>query len=287
MDNRKIIEMIEESCDLPPVPIVASKVLKLVNDPNSTVAQLEEAIIGDSNMVSRIIGMANSAYYVRVHKVKTLRAAINVLGYKALANLVIAASTRQFYAKFGLVEKLLWEHSVGTAIAAAVLATEFKAVKSDEALVGGLLHDIGKTIINLSKPEEYREIAEYVYNGNGSYYEIERERLGFAHSDVGSYLIQKWNFPVELGKAIYYHHSIEEIDPSAMDPFQVKFISVVHVANNIARFLGIGYREPDDSVDIASLKSLKLLGVELSDEEIDRLIEKIKNVIEEEKGKFD
>ncbi len=287
MDNSKIIEMIEESCDLPPVPIVASKVLKLVNDPNSTVAQLEEAIIGDSNMVSRIIGMANSAYYVRVHKVKTLRAAINVLGYKALANLVIAASTRQFYAKFGLVEKLLWEHSVGTAIAAAVLATEFKAIKSDEALVGGLLHDIGKTIINLSRPDEYREIAEYVYNGDGSYYEIEREKLGFAHNDVGSYLIQKWNFPVELGKAIYYHHSIDEIDPSVLDPFQVKYISVVHVANNFMRFLGIGYREPDDSVDIASLKSLKLLGIELSDEQIEQLAEKIKSVIEEEKGKFD
>ncbi len=287
MDNEKIIEMIEETCDLPPVPIVASKVLKLVNDPNSTVAQLEEAIVGDSNMVSRIIGMANSAYYVRVHKVKTLRAAINVLGYKALANLVIAASTRQFYTKFGLVEKLLWEHSVGTAISAAVLATEFKAVKSDEALVGGLLHDIGKTIINLSKPEEYRNIAEYVYNGNGSYYEVEKEKLGFAHNDVGSYLIQKWNFPVEIGKAIYYHHSIDEIDPASMDPFQVKYISLIDVANNFMRLLGIGYREPDESVDVTSLKSLEFLGIELSDKDIDQLSEKIRQVIDEEKSKFD
>ncbi|HDM78282.1 MAG TPA: HDOD domain-containing protein [Deltaproteobacteria bacterium] len=287
MDNEKIIEMIEETCELPPVPIVASKVLKLVNDPNSTVSQLEEAIVGDSNMVSRIIGMANSAYYVRVHKVKTLKAAINVLGYKALANLVIAASTRQFYAKFGLVEKLLWEHSVGTAIAAAVLATEFKAVKSDEALVGGLLHDIGKTIINLSKPDDYRDIAEEVYNGNGTYFDVEQEKLGFAHSDVGSYLIQKWNFPVELGKAIYYHHSINEIDPSMMDPFQVKYICIIDVANHFTKRLGVGYREPDDNVDIGSLKSLELLGVKVSQEDIDVLTEKIAKVIEEEKSKFD
>ncbi len=287
MDNEKIVEMIEETCELPPVPIVASKVLKLVNDPNSTVSQLEEAIIGDSNMVSRIIGMANSAYYVRVHKVKTLKAAINVLGYKALANLVIAASTRQFYTKFGLIEKLLWEHSVGTAIAAAVLATEFKAVKSDEALVGGLLHDIGKTIINLSKPDEYRDIAEDVYNGNGSYYEIEMKRLGFAHNDVGSYLIQKWNFPVELGKAIYYHHSIDEIDPSVMDPFQVKYIAVIDVANHFMKLLGIGYRVPDESINIASLRSLELLGIELSEKQVEGLCDRIRKVVDEEKSKFD
>ncbi len=287
MDDNKIVEMIEETCELPPVPIVASKVLRLVNDPNSTVGQLEEAIMGDSNLVSRIIGMANSAYYVRIHKVKTLKAAINVLGYKALANLVIAASTRQFYTKFGLVEKLLWEHSVGTAIASAVLATEFKALKSDEALVGGLLHDIGKTIINLSKPDDYREIAEEVYNGNGKYYEVEREKLGFAHNDVGSYLIQKWNFPVELGKVIYYHHSIEEVDPSSMDPFQVKYICIIDVANNCVRRLGVGYREPDNSVDIAGLRSLQLLSVELTQDDVDALLAKIQKVIEEEKSKFD
>ena len=287
MDNEKIIEMIEETCDLPPVPVVASKVLKLVNDPDSTVSQLEEAIVGDSNMVSRIIGMANSAYYVRVHKVKTLKAAINVLGYKALANLVIAASTRQFYAKFGLVEKLLWEHSVGTAIASAVLATEFNAIKSDEALVGGLLHDIGKTIINLSKPDEFRDIVENVYNGDRSYIEVEKEKLGFAHNDVGSYLIQKWNFPVELGKAIYYHHWIDKLDPAMMDPFQVKYICIIDIANNCMKRLGVGYREPDSSLDIKSLKSLELLGVELSEDDVDALLEKIENVIEEEKSKFD
>lgn len=287
MSEKNIVSMIEESCDLPPVPLVASKVLKLVKDPDSTVRQMEEVISSDSNMVSKILGMANSAYYVRMHKVKTLKAAINVLGYKALANLVIAASTRQFFSNFGLVEKLLWEHSVGTAIAATVLAKEFKIIKSDEALVGGLLHDIGKTIINFSKPEEYRTISEHVYNENVSYFDTEQEALGFNHSDVGSYLVQKWNFPIELGKLIYYHHRMDEINMNEIDPYQLKFIALGDFANSCMHCLGIGYKTREDSTELGALPSLKILGLELAMEDVDPLLEKISGAIEEEKCKFD
>jgi len=287
MNEESIVSMIEESCDLPPVPVVASKVLKLVKDPDSTVRQMEEVISSDSNMVSKILGMANSAYYVRIHKVKTLKAAINVLGYKALADLVIAASTRQFFSNFGLVEKLLWEHSVGTAIAATVLAKEFRVIESDEALVGGLLHDIGKTIINFSKPEEYRTISEHVYNEGVSYFDAEQEALGFNHSDVGSYLVQKWNFPIELGKLIYYHHRMDDIDIAAMEPSQAKFIALGDFANGCTHCLGIGYRGMKNSIDLGTLPSLKILGLKLKEEDIDPLLEKISRAIEEEKGKFD
>ena len=200
--------------------------------------------------------------------------------------IIISASMKQLYGKFSLLEKMLWEHSVGTAITSATLSSEFKLTKPDEAMVAGLLHDIGKTIIAQSKPEEYREIAENVYNDNLTYFEIEKKVLGFTHCDVGSYLVQKWNFPIELGKVIHYHHRMEQIDLDSMDISQVKIIAVVDIANKIMHRMGIGYREPKEDVVITELQSWQLLGIPIKEKNLEGLLERIKTTIEEETKSF-
>lgn len=286
MVNNEIHSMIDKSCNLPPAPMVTTKVLELVNSPDSTLIQMEDIISKDSNLVSRILNLVNSAYYRRVQRIKSIRTAISLLGFKTLGNLVITASMQQFYGGFSLFDKMLWEHSVGAAVTTAYLSTEFKLLKPDEVMVAGLLHDIGKTIISQSKREEYNTIAQKVYNDNISYFEAESEILGFTHCDVGSYLVQKWNFPIELGKVIYYHHRLDEIDPEGMDTFQVKTIALVDIANQMMHRLGIGYRTPIENLDLTKLKSLQLINLTLEEEYVNDLLERVKDSIEEEKGKF-
>ncbi len=77
---------------------------------------------------------------------KSIKAATGLMGSRALANLVLGISTKRFFSPFGLVEKMLWEHSVGVAVASAVVARRFKLLEADEALAAGMMHDIGKTI---------------------------------------------------------------------------------------------------------------------------------------------
>ena len=119
-----------------------------------------------------------------------------------------------------------------------------------------------------------------------SYFEAESEILGFTHCDVGSYLVQKWNFPIELGKVIYYHHRLDEIDPESMDTFQVKTIALVDIANQMMHRLGIGYRTPVEKLDLTKLESLQLINITLEEEHVNDLLERVKDSIEEEKGKF-
>ncbi len=286
MEDDRIRSLIDTSCTLPPMPMVTTKALTLINDPESSLAELEDVIGKDGNMVSRILNIANSSYYSTLEKIKSIRTAMSLIGYKALGNLVITASMHKFYKKVSLLDKMLWEHSVGTAITAATLSRKFKLMNPDEAMVAGLLHDIGKTIIRQSKSKEYDKIAEKVYNDKSSYFMVEEEILGFTHCDVGSYLVKKWNFPIELGKVIHYHHKIDEIDPERMDTAHIMIIALVDLANQIMHFLGIGYREPEEDVDLSRLKSWQLLGITLEDDDMEDLLEEIKAGVEEEKSKF-
>ena len=286
MISEEIHALIDKNCNLPPAPMVTTKVLELINDPNSSLPKLEDIISKDSNLVSRILSLVNSAYYRRAQRIKSLRTAISLLGFKTLGNLVITASMQQFYGGFSLFDNMLWEHSVGTAVTTSFLSMEFKIMKPDEVMVAGLLHDISKTIISQSKSKEYKIIAEKVYNDGVPYLEAESEILGFTHCDVGSYLVQKWNFPIELGKVIYYHHRMDEIDRDSMDTFQIKTIALVDIANQIMHRLGVGYRTPNENLDLTKLESFQLIGITLEEDHVEDLLNRVMDAIEEEKGKF-
>ena len=286
MISEEIHALIDKNCNLPPAPMVTTKVLELINDPNSSLPKLEDVISKDSNLVSRILSLVNSAYYRRAQRIKSLRTAISLLGFKTLGNLVITASMQQFYGGFSLFDNMLWEHSVGTAVTTSFLSMEFKIMKPDEVMVAGLLHDIGKTIISQSKSKEYKIIAEKVYNDGVPYLEAESEILGFTHCDVGSYLVQKWNFPIELGKVIHYHHRMDEIDRDSMDTFQIKTIALVDIANQMMHRLGVGYRTPNENLDLTKLESFQLIGVTLEEDHEEDLLNRVMDAIEEEKGKF-
>ena len=286
MEEEAILEFVEKQVSLPSIPMVAVRVLQIINDPNSTAGQLEEALRGDSSLVSTILRMANSAFYQRMEKARSVRDAIAVLGFKTISNLVLASSTRSLYSPFGLHENMLWEHSIGTAITSALLAREFRVLKPDEALVAGLVHDIGKIILNLAKPEVYGEVAESVYNQGRTYFDTEQDLLDFTHCDVGASLVKKWNFPIEFGKAIYYHHRVSDLDAERMDPVHVKFIALVDVANQMMHRLGVGYRTPREDLELSALPSWRLLGIEVDQESLDSLLERVEAAYQEEKSKY-
>ncbi len=287
MDEEGILEFVEKQIALPSIPMVAARVLQIVNDPNATAGQLEEVLRGDSSLVSRILRMANSAFYQRMERARSIRDAIAILGFKTITNLALASSTRSLYSPFGLHENMLWEHSIGTAITSALLAREFKVLKPDEALLAGLLHDIGKIILNLAKPEAYGEVAECVYNQGRTYFDSERALLEFTHCDVGASLVKKWNFPIEFGKAIYYHHRLSDLDAGRMDPAHVKFIALVDVANQMMHRLGVGYRTACEDLDLSELPSWGLLGIQIGPEELGSLLDRVASAYQEEKSKYD
>ena len=166
-------------------------------------------------MTARILKIANSAMYSCSRKVKTLTEAIVMLGFNSIRSLVVTSAARNLYntksSQTGLKERLLWEHSIGAAFACRLLVEPRLPGLTEEAFLAGLMHDIGKLVLNLRVPAEFDEIVQVVYNENREFSPTERELLGFDHAHVGAMLVNKWKFSPTLEDVILNHHNAEAL----------------------------------------------------------------------------
>jgi HD-like signal output (HDOD) protein len=244
--------------DLPAMPHVASKVLALCSEPSTSAKQIQKVIADDQAMTARILKIANSAMYACSRNVKTLTEAIVMLGFNSIRSLVVTSAARNLYSsgskRMGLKERLLWEHSIGCGFACKLLVQERYPNLAEEAFLAGLMHDIGKLVLNLHAPDRFDEIVQIVYNENRAFVETETEILGFDHTQVGALLVGKWKLPALMEDVIGLHH-----DPSALTP-DSHLLLYLDLANNMCKKLGIGFVDNPD-LDLAGLPSNQILGL--------------------------
>jgi HD-like signal output (HDOD) protein len=253
---KQLQNIIMTTRDLPAMPQVAKKVLELSSDPNTSAKQLQQVISDDQAMTGRILKIANSAMYSCSRKVKTLTEAIVMLGFNSIRSLVVTSAARNLYntrnSPTGLKERLLWEHSIGTAFAARILASERSPGLAEEAMLSGLMHDIGKLVLNLRVPEQFDEIVQVVYNENRPFHVTETELLGYDHTHVGALLVNKWNLSPMMEFVILNHHN-----PEAMTE-ENPLLLYLDLANKLCKKMGIGFID-DPELDIMNCRANQLL----------------------------
>lgn len=250
-------EKILRSCDIPAVPMVAMKILRLVDSPSTDLSDLQEVIMADQALAARVLRMANSAYYGLRREIDTVSDAILVMGFATIKNLALAVSTRDAYRKFGLLEQKMWEHSIGVSVAAGLIANLVRLPRPEEAVMAGLLHDVGKVVMNNTFPEKFLEMTEKVYEGQVTYVEIEEEMFGFGHAEAGGMFAKKWEFPSVLCKVIVHHHAFEpgaEPVPHDGDEILLQLCKIIAFADSLALKLGVGYREPKAGAELRCIE---------------------------------
>lgn len=277
VDQQALKDIILNAKDLPAMPHVASKVLELAGNPETTAATLQKVIEDDQAMAARILKIANSALYGCSRKIKTLTEAIVMLGFNTIRSLVVTSAARNMYLKegktMGLKERLLWEHSIGCGIASRLLVTPRQPAYAEEAFLAGLMHDIGKLVLNQYAGEVFDEIVQEVYNEGRQFVEVERELLGFDHTEVGAMLVTKWKLSNTLEDAIRLHHEPDSINASN------EVLCYLDLANNICKRQGIGFVELPE-MELADLPSAKVLG--LSGPELETVCVQLGETLESE-----
>ncbi len=265
--------------DLPTIPHTAQRVLEKLSDPEVQPKELEKIILQDPSLTARILKLANSSFYGRPRMIKTVSEATVVIGLDTLKSIVVASAVREMLKNFGLTEKLLWEHAVGTGFISRFLAENVGYKNTEEAFMTGLLHDIGKIVLQIRVPDKMYLVMQDVYHGeNPNSIEVETEIFGFTHAHVGQLVARKWQFAIEIEEAIGYHHwpGRAKLDPH--------LTHIVHLANIFAHKLEIGpIRTPD--IGLEDQVSAKFLGLEK--EQIDKIFDECSERIQqEEEGIF-
>lgn len=273
--------------DLPPMPAVAAKVLELLGDPNVNYARLGEAVSSDPAVSARLLKVSNSAFYSMSREIKTLDHAIAVVGERTLKSLVLAASLEGMNKSYGLLEKLLWEDSIGCAIGCRILARKFSSADPEEAFLAGLFRHLGKIIMNYSDGENYRALVEAVYSGDGTYTALEGSYFPYAHAVVGAAVLDKWNFNRAVVMTTLHHNDLkipveEEENENSKDLYRLT--ATVNLADKICAKLGIGQREPNDSIDVVAC--LGAVALELEEDEVAEAIEEVEQVFSENRDFF-
>jgi len=277
-------EVVQRAVDLKVLPFVAKKVLETLGSEYGSATQLSDVIEKDQTISARILKISNSALYGVRHEVTSLNQAVVLLGGNVIQSLVLAVSTRSLYKRFGMMEQLMWNHSIGTAIAARLIAAEQSKDLAEVAFIGALMHDVGKVIMNNEISDAFIEVMKRTYNRGTASIDAEEAICGYNHTEIGSKVASKWGFPPILVNIIAQHHLDRCLLEDLPDPFEAKAIAAVSLANSACKVLGIGYRNIDETGAIHDHPALPFLGI--STERLGELIEEAGVTYKQEQALF-
>ena len=196
---------------LPTLNTIMDKTFQVLNDKNSSFGQLMDVIKYDQAISSKIISIANSAFYSRGVPIMTLQRAMISVGFDEIKNIVTCLIFMDNILKqLKLKEedlKALWKHSLMVAYAAKVLAGKTMTEDPEKMFTVSLLHDIGKVIFYMHDPE-YRQSLDEAQREGKDVCVFEKSRYGIDHEEIGYYMSMKWRFPEEFTSVIRHHHGM-------------------------------------------------------------------------------
>ncbi len=234
-------DIIECVGSIQPLPDTALKLMKIMSDPKSTLEQIVDAIKYDQAVTSEVLKLCNSAFFGLSREVTSLEDAFVCLGTAKVLQMVMSVHTNNMLSReqhgYGLDPGILWKHSVAVALASSQFATKLKLPDANLAFTAGLLHDVGKVILNEHVAEEFVEIVRLVTEEHLAFVEAERRVLGFSHEEVGAMVAEKWKLPSPIVRCIRYHHAPSELEPP--DPL----VDAIYLANCVCLLFGIGLGE--------------------------------------------
>ncbi|MGA2500009.1 MAG: HDOD domain-containing protein [Tepidisphaeraceae bacterium] len=223
-------ELVKKINSIGTLPEVTSKIIAIVEDPDSSSADLHEIVAHDPALVTRILKVVNSAFYGLPGQIASINRAIVLLGLNAVKNIAVAAGLGQLFRGVRLCEEFtardLWTHCVAVAVATSDLARGMRIPLIDEAFLAGMVHDVGLLVSLQLMPGQLCQACEEARTSASSFCDIERGIMGVDHQQLGQALCELWKFPRTCQLIAAYHHR-----PSAMPAESRLLVTLVAVAD--------------------------------------------------------
>ena len=251
---------IQEISHIATLPEVTMRIVRLVEDPDSTAKDLNQVISNDPALGARILKVVNSAFYGLPGQIGSINRAIVLLGLNAVKNIAIAASLAKLFrggricASFDARE--LWTHSIAVASATRLLAQKIGLGLPDEAFLAGLIHDLGIMVeIQADRPKFVQVMDKLDADRDLTLRSAEMAVFGANHEHFGAGLCKLWKFPASFAYVTGFHHH-----PMDLMERNRTLTSLVHIADVLAAECELGFSRGLESreIDQNLLESLNL-----------------------------
>jgi putative nucleotidyltransferase with HDIG domain len=258
-----------------PIPQVALKIIRTFESENYSTKEIATLIRQDQVISAKVINICNSAYVSAKKQIKSIDQALVILGARLVVHLVLSSALENFLKSstrgYSMSKGGVYHHALSTAIVSEHISRMIAKSEPDIAYTAGLLHDIGKVLLDqyvgLAMPQFYRRI----YSDGHELQDVERSLLGITHAEAGARLAELWSFPPALKDAIVFHSQPElaQNDPDLthvvyLADLLISRFDTCHELENIGteklgsrlRWLGLNQNSLSDLISSIPWKSL-------------------------------
>ncbi len=210
MSSQNVERILRKVTQLQPLPDNISRLIWQIEKEDVSIDRLAGLISLDPALSAHVLRMSNSAELGYAHACSTVNDAVMYIGFTRLKSVLLSFPATNLLDKrlagYHYDSGELWRHSLTTAIAAAWLAQTFQYQTVEEAYVAGLLHDLGKLLLDQYIVKNYSLMETYVQKYQMTLWQVEDKLIGINHARVGMLIAEHWQYPTVLVDAISYHH---------------------------------------------------------------------------------
>jgi putative nucleotidyltransferase with HDIG domain len=258
---------------LPALPQIFPKLQQAMSDPNVSVSDLAKIVSMDTSLSACLLRIVNSPFYGFASRIDKITTAVALIGTRQLSTLAMGALVLDLFKTPPkcLNMELFWKHSIACGIMARAIATHCEVENTERYFVAGLVHDIGRLALFSAESELAENIINFASAKRMLLYQAEKSLIGFDHAWLGAAILQQWQFPPALCRAVLFHHFPEKDQENIVS-------KIVHLSDIIIRALGIG-SSGDFYVPPLSLKVLE--DINLPVDNLSQLVEGLERKLEE------
>lgn len=218
--------------------------MKIIHNPSTSAPDVARIIVQDPSLAAKVVRLANSAFYGMPRSITSISNAVVILGLHVINTLVLSLTVFDLFPQDKentmFNRQAFWHHSLGCALLAKLLAIKAQhrvMIDGEEAFCAGLLHDIGKIVMEQYLHEEFRDALALATRKHLTAHAAEQEAIGATHTEVAGWLTEEWDLPPVLQLPMRFHHSPAETEN------EQEAVYLIHLADRLCYDNGLALDE--------------------------------------------
>ena len=273
MEIKKFKDVVGRIKSLPTLPQVFYKIVETIETPESSASDVKNTIENDQSISAKILKVANSAAYGYTREIDDISQAIVILGFDMVKSIALSVSVFSTFPKLDTSTRfdreLFWIHTIASAESAVLIADKIGFTKKDQAFLLGLIHDIGKVVLDYYFFPEYQRVIAKARERNCLIRDAEIQILNFDHTLIGAWLGEQWLFPDSIIASLKFHHQVHKAPKE-----YINHVIITHLADIVTRTAKIGSGGDDNIPKISDIVFEK---TDLFPESIDQIVQQLLN----------